>query len=64
MPKAHHRGDETPSMAVVIIFVCEILKWLLSEQRRALVCVLCGSMCILDLSPPVFFFFFALCMLI
>lgn len=33
-----------PSMAVVIIFVCEILKCLPSEQRRALVCVLCGSM--------------------
>lgn len=23
MPKAHHRGGETPRMAVVIIFVCE-----------------------------------------
>lgn len=64
MPKAHHRGSETPSVAVVIIFVCEILKCLPSEQRCALVCVLSDSMCVLDLSPRVFFFFFALCMLI
>lgn len=58
MPKAHHRGSETPSVAVVIIFVCEILKCLPSEQRRALVCVLSDSMCVLDLSPRVFFFLF------
>lgn len=57
MPKAHHRGGETPSIAVVIIFVCGILKCLPSEQRRALVCVLCGSVCVLDLSPRVFFSF-------
>lgn len=54
MPKAHHRGSETPSTAVVIIFVCEVQKCLVWERRHALVCVLSGSMCVRDLSPLVF----------
>lgn len=61
MPEALRKGSKSPSMAVVIIFVCEILKCLPSQRSRSLVWVLSSSMCVLDLSPRVFF---ALCMLI